>query len=113
MFLRYSLYESFNEKYKENNYFCSGIDGDRIGYAAYKARLAEAAEKAGIEKHVTPHVLRHTMTSLFAEAGVPLEVISRRLGHDSSELTRTIYLHITKVHKEHDNQKVKGVTLLA
>jgi integrase len=99
--------------YEDKGYFLTGADGDRIGYAAYSKQLAIAAQKAGIEKHVTPHVLRHTMTSLFAEASVPLEVISRRLGHDSSEMTRNIYLHITKTHKEKDNQKVKGVTLLA
>jgi len=99
--------------YEDRGYFLTGVDGDRIGYAAYAKQLAIATEKAGIEKHVTPHVLRHTMTSLFAEAGVPLEVISRRLGHDSSDMTREIYLHITKTHKEKDNQKVKGVTLLA
>ena len=100
-------------RYEDHGYFFAGADGDRIGYAAYKKQLAEAAQKAGIEKNVTPHVLRHTMTSLFAEAGVPLEVISRRLGHDSSEMTRSIYLHITKIHRTKDNQKVKDVTLLA
>ena len=99
--------------YEDKGYLFSGIDGGRVGYAAYKARLAEAAEKAGIEKHVTPHILRHTMTSLFAENGVPLEIISKRLGHESSQLTQHIYLHQTKAHQEQDNQKVKGVTLLA
>lgn len=99
--------------YEDKGFFFTGIDGGRIGYAAYAKQLKIATEKAGIEKHVSPHILRHTMTSLFAESGVPLEVISRRLGHESSELTKTIYLHITKIHKEQDNEKVKGVTLLA
>lgn len=99
--------------YEDKGYFFTGIDGGRIGYAAYAKQLKIAAEKANIEKHVTPHILRHTMTSLFAEAGVPLEVISRRLGHESSELTVRIYLHITKKRKAQDNAKVKGVTLLA
>lgn len=99
--------------YEDRGYFLTGVDGERIGYAAYRKQLTIASEKANIKKHVTPHVLRHTMTSLFAEAGVPLEVISRRLGHDSSDMTRDIYLHITKTHKEKDNQKVKDITLLA
>lgn len=99
--------------YEDKGFFVSGIDGGRLGYAAYSKQLKIAAKKADIEKTVTPHVLRHTMTSLFAEQGVPLEVISRRLGHESSELTKTIYLHITKIHKEKDNQKISGVTLLA
>lgn len=99
--------------YEDTEFFFTGIDGDRIGYAAYAKQLKLAAEKVGIEKNITPHVLRHTMTSLFAEAGVPLEVISRRLGHESSEMTKTIYLHITKKRKAQDNAKVKGITLLA
>ena len=99
--------------YEDKGFFFTGIDGDRIGYAAYNKQLQIAAEKSGIEKHIVPHTLRHTMTSLFAEAGVPLEVISRRLGHESSQLTSHIYLHITKIHKENDNKKIKDVTLLA
>ena len=100
-------------RYEDRGYFFSGIDGDRVGYAAYCKALREATQKAGIQKNVTPHALRHTMTSLFAEAGVPLEVISRRLGHESSELTRNIYLHITKEHQHKDNAHIESVTLLA
>ena len=99
-------------RYEDHGYFFTSIDGDRIGYAAYNKQLKIAAKKAGL-KPLTPHVLRHTMTSLFAEAGVPLEVISRRLGHDSSELTKEIYLHITKTHQINDNKQIKDVTLLA
>jgi integrase len=99
--------------YTDKGYFFSGIDGGRIEYAAYNKQLQIAAGKTGIGKHITPHVLRHTMTSLFAEAGVPLEVISRRLGHDSSEITRNVYLHVTKTHQTNDNKHIESVTLLA
>lgn len=99
--------------YEDKGYFLTGADGGRIGYAAYRKQLALAVKKAGIQKNVVPHTLRHTMTSLFAEAGVPLEVISRRLGHESSELTKHIYLHITKEHKIKDNAEIKDITLLA
>lgn len=47
------------------------------------------------KKHLHAHLFRHTHVSLLAEAGVPLEVIQERLGHDSDETTRKIYLHIT------------------
>lgn len=99
--------------YDDRGYFFAGIDGDRAGYAGYSKYLREIASKVVPDKQVTPHTLRHTMTSLFAEAGVPLEVISRRLGHDSSQLTRDIYLHITKERKIKDNAEVKSVVLLA
>ena len=64
--------------YQDKGFLFSGVDGGRIGYAAYNKQLREAEEKMKIGKHITPHVLRHTMTSLFAEEGVPLETISRR-----------------------------------
>ena len=99
--------------YEDPGFFFVGIDGDRIGYAAYKKYLKESARKAGIEKNVTPHVLRHTMTSLFAEAGVSLEVISRRLGHDSSDITRDVYLHVTKTRRTMDNAEIETVSLLS
>lgn len=46
--------------------------------------------------HLTPHVFRHTHTTLMAEAGVGLEQIQHRLGHINNNTTRRIYLHITK-----------------
>lgn len=99
--------------YEDPGYFFTGVDGGRVGYAAYSKYLREIAAKVVPDKTVTPHTLRHTMTSLFAEAGVPLEVISRRLGHESSELTRRIYLHVTKERKNMDNAEVRNVVLLA
>ena len=99
--------------YEDQGHFFSGIDGGRIGYAAYLKKLREAAQKAGIEKTVTPHILRHTMTSLFAEAGVDISIISARLGHEDSQITRRIYMHITKTMKKKYNDAVAGVTLLA
>lgn len=99
--------------YEDNGYLFSGIDGGRVGYAAYNKYLKEIAEKIVPNKKITPHALRHTMTSLFAEAGIPLDVISRRLGHDGSDITKRIYLHITETRKVQENGQVATVTLLA
>ena len=99
--------------YEDKGFFFAGIDGDRIGYAAYRKYLHQIAEQTGIRKTIVPHTLRHTMTSLFAEAGVPLDVISRRLGHESSTITKRIYLHITENRKIKDNKEVSSVFLLA
>jgi integrase len=45
---------------------------------------------------MSPHKLRHTYTSLMAEAGVDLESIQRQLGHKNDNVTRQVYLHITE-----------------
>ena len=77
----------------------------------YEKYLRENGQ-AILGRNITSHVMRHTMTSLFAEAGVPLEVIARRLGHHDSKLTRDIYLHCTQTQREKDNEAVKNVAIL-
>ena len=56
-----------------------------------------AVAKAGINKDVTPHTLRHTYATGMLEAGVDLLTISKLLGH-SSFATTMIYLHVRRQH---------------
>jgi integrase len=65
-----------------------------------------------LNKHITPHILRHTHTSLLAEEGIPLDTISRRLGHTDSALTLQIYTHITEKRKAKDNAMLSAVKIL-
>ena len=60
---------------------------------------------AGLNTSLTPHSLRHTHTSLLAEAGVGLEEIMERLGHIDDDTTRNVYLHVTKEKKKEAPQK--------
>ena len=43
---------------------------------------------------VTLHALRHTHATLLLAAGVPLHVVSRRLGHASEAFTAQVYAHV-------------------
>ena len=80
-------------------------------YDQYRRLLASYSQKI-LGRTVTPHMLRHTHVSLLAEQGVPLEAISRRLGHNRTTITREIYLHITSGQKEKDNEAVGAVRML-
>lgn len=53
-------------------------------------------ERIKLNKHLTTHIFRHTHVSKLAELGVPLNVIKDRVGHESSDITEKIYLHVTK-----------------
>lgn len=60
---------------------------------------------AGLNRKLTPHSLRHTHTSLLAEAGVGIHEIMERLGHQDDEITKRVYLHVTKNMKKEASQK--------
>lgn len=53
-------------------------------------RLAERA----VVRPIRVHDLRHTHASLALRAGVPIEVVSRRLGHGSVAITLDLYRHV-------------------
>lgn len=54
--------------------------------------VREAAERAGIEAHVSAHWMRHGHATHAMDNGVPLALISQTLGHESIESTAR-YLH--------------------
>ncbi len=59
----------------------------------YQWHLKPAARRIGLPQ-LRVHDLRHTATTLWWEAGIPLEVISQWLGHKSLAVTANIYLHL-------------------
>lgn len=58
-------------------------------------QISIAADRAGIEKRVTSHCLRHSFATHSIESGVPIHFVQKLMGHASIETTET-YLHASK-----------------
>ena len=107
---RYMDKERFYCGHRSELFMCD-VNGDYLNYYSYNKYLQENARQL-FGKTVTTHFMRHTHVALMAEQGVPLDVISRRLGHSDSRVTMNIYFHVTKKMREKDNQKIKEVSIL-
>ncbi|MDY0395487.1 tyrosine-type recombinase/integrase [Virgibacillus halophilus] len=68
-------------------------------------RMARILKLAKLNEELTPHSLRHTHTSLLAEAGVSIERIMERQGHSDDETTKQVYLHTTDAVRKQDAKK--------
>ncbi|WML29210.1 tyrosine-type recombinase/integrase [Neobacillus sp. OS1-32] len=56
-------------------------------------RMARLLKLSELNPTLTPHSFRHTHTFLLAQAGIAINEIMDRLGHQDDLTTRRIYLH--------------------
>jgi len=76
------------------------MDGKSIGNRV--STIVEATENDELlEKHITPHTLRHSIATHLMQNEVPIQSISQFLGHASLESTQ-IYTHLVErlIHEE-------------
>ncbi len=74
--------------------FCGRDPGKHIGTRAVQTALHRACEIAGVQRHITPHTLRHLFATRLLEQGVDLRTIQRLLGHACLSTTSR-YLHVS------------------
>ena len=73
--------------------FCT-LKGRPLKASYLRTTLKRLADRAGINKRVHPHGLRHTMAYELMMEGVPMPIIQQQLGHASLTTTERYLRHI-------------------
>ena len=71
----------------------SNIYKDRMSPTNIQLLIRNSAKRAGIERRVTPHMLRHSFATNFTRNNGNIRYLSRLLGHSDINTTM-IYTHV-------------------
>ena len=85
---------NFN-KGKDSKYLFLNREGKPISRIYFFKQVRKYADRAGINKTISPHTLRHCFATHLLEEGADLRAVQEMLGH-SNIATTQIYTHLSK-----------------
>lgn len=80
------------------------MSNNSVNYALFRALT-----RAGINKKITFHALRHTHASILLSQGIQLLTVSKRLGHADPTITLQTYAHILKEKEAEENEIIRNI----
>ena len=96
------------EKYKDDPMvIAKGVLLPVISNQRMNSYLADIASLAKVKKHLTTHIARHTFATMSLRNHVPLETISKMLGHSDIQTTQ-IYAKMVDEAISEDMQKMRS-----
>lgn len=85
--------EEHGAQYDDRDLVICTENGSPLHPQSFSQAFVRAVERAGLRK-IRLHDLRHTHATIAVKAGVPVKVISERLGHESPAFTLKQYSHV-------------------
>ncbi len=95
---------------KEYDFVMRWENGHYIHPLYYTNKITKVIKKAGINKKIRFHDLRHTNATLLLKQGIDFKVIQNRLGHEDISTTINIYSHVDlQMQKEATNKLISAL----
>jgi len=88
------LLEEYWREYKPKEYLFSNAGGEPLAVSVLQKLCKDAATRAGINRRVYPHILRHSFATHLLESGTDIRTVQVLLGH-SQIVTTAGYLKVT------------------
>jgi integrase/recombinase XerD len=101
------LFDSWRKRRPESNFFFSTLKGNKLSTRYLQQMVKRYAGKAGINKRISPHTLRHTYATEYYKQTKDIETLRRILGH-SDISTTTIYITLANIDVENGMKSFKG-----
>ena len=93
--LKLYLKKGYLELNKENSpYLFLNNRGGKLTERGVRYLLEQIIEKTSIQKHISPHMIRHSFATHLLNQGCDLTTVQKLLGHESIKATQ-IYTHVT------------------
>jgi integrase len=84
---------ALGETYEDHDLVIASPDGSPVNPDYFSQCFDRLIAQSGT-KRIRFHDLRHTHATILLKAGVPVKVVSERLGHANAAFTITVYQHV-------------------
>ena len=88
-----NYYEENKEQINQSGFFFINSKGKRFTEQSVRLMLKKYTKQAGIDRNITPHMIRHSVATYLIENGMDVSCVREIFGHSSIRTTQ-IYIHL-------------------